>query len=92
MGTNQETTKVNAFDVLNEMARRNMRTLKGFGSQNIVSAQAGKNGGGYIRMIVDAETVAALMTNAPLKIMLLVADGNDFDRVKAELEKAAGQE
>jgi len=76
--------KPSAFDVLNEMSRRNMKSLKGFGLSNIISVRAGKQRGS-ITIMVDNETATKIMLQEPIKFMLIVADADDYKKVENEL-------
>lgn len=81
--------KVNAFDVLKEMGNRGMKSLKGFGLGCVKSARISeKRKCGFVEIAVDIPTVQLVMTEKPIRFMLIVADNDDFERVEAELKSA----
>jgi hypothetical protein len=76
---------VNNFDVLKEMGNRNL-DIRGFPLfQNLERANFGKKNG-HITITVNPETVKDIMLKKPLVGMLIVADKEQFDALKAELE------
>ena len=75
---------MNNFDVLKEMSIRNMK-IKMFPRDNVTQVWDGKKGG-TIQMKVDPETAQLLMTDQPMIFGLLVADAEQFNALKIELE------
>ena len=79
--------EVRAFDVLKEMSRRDMKSLKGFGLGNIKSARVSvKQKCGFVEIAVDVPTALLVMAQKPIRFMLIVADNEDFERVEKELK------
>jgi hypothetical protein len=75
---------VNNFDVLKEMSKRNM-DIKMFPRDNLREAKReGKQT--WVKIAVDDETVLRLFRNDKLVFALLIADGEQFSTLKAELE------
>lgn len=81
-------SKVNNFDVLKEMGKRNL-DIRGFPLMaNLKSANMnGKNG--VVTMLVDPNTVRDLLIEKKLVGMLIVADAEQFDSLKSEMEHPA---
>jgi hypothetical protein len=75
--------KVNNFDVLKEMGERNL-DIRGF--PDCVGARK-KKLGGVIEIGVNEGTLMDLLSEKPLVMMLIVADREQFNQVKAELEQ-----
>lgn len=80
-----ERSKVNNFDVLKEMGERNL-DIRGFPlMSNLVSANL-NGANGVIKMTVNPETVRDLLVEKSLIGMLIIADADQFNHIKAELE------
>jgi len=75
---------VNTFDILKLMGERNLK-IKMFPRGNVTQVWNGKNGG-TIQMKVDSETAAKLMLQEPMIFGLLIADADEFQSIKGELE------
>lgn len=76
---------VSNFDVLKTMSERNLK-IKSFPLSNVInaSASAGKEHGS-ITIMVDNKTVYDFMVGNPMVFALIVADANEFEKIKAEL-------
>jgi hypothetical protein len=78
--------KVSNFDVLKEMGKRNL-DIRGFPLfDNLKSADI-RGSNGMITLLVNPETVKDILVRKPLVGMLVIADADQFNLVKAELEK-----
>ena len=77
--------EVNKFDVLKVMSARNL-DIRGFPLNNIKSVNTGKKWGS-ITLAINNETVRDLMMNKHLVGMLVIADGEQFDAILAELSQ-----
>jgi hypothetical protein len=81
--------KANAFDVLKEVSRRNLR-IKLFRSDCITQVDKGKKGVGWIKFAIDSDTSAdiinRMLQEGPLMVNLLIVDPDDFRTVRQELE------
>ena len=78
--------KIPAFQVLGEMSRRNLKSIRGFGLSLITSARVGKKEGS-ITIRVDKETATKVMLQQPIRFMLIVADDEEYRKVEEEMEK-----
>lgn len=77
------------FKVLETMSLRNMK-IKSFPLDNLRSASTGKLYG-TLTICVDNETVRQIMYGDRIVFSLIIADGNEFDQVKAELDEKGGE-
>lgn len=78
--------KIDNFDVLKVMADRNLN-VKAFPSSNITYINVGKEFG-RVTMKIDKDTAYKLINGKPIVFCLIVADADEFDEVKDELENA----
>ncbi len=86
---------VGNFEVLSKMCEQDQtgEFLKAFTApSNFMEAKTGKQGWGFIKMAVDNQTVLDLTTGRSLAIVLMVYDVDEFERIKAEMERALCQE
>lgn len=81
--TRRRQMRANNFDVLKEMSIQNL-DIRVAGAGNITQLQKTKVGG-LVTVGVDSVTIDRLLRNDKVVFALLVADGEQFDRIKAEL-------
>jgi hypothetical protein len=77
---------VSKFDILKEMARRNLDIRAFPMSDNLAAASADKTNG-RITLLVNPETIMDMVQGKPLIGVLFIADGDQFEQVQAELER-----
>lgn len=82
-----EDKKINSFDVLKIMSERNMKIKLFPIFDNLKNANAGKGGWGSITVAVDTETATKLMVGEKMIAVILIADFDQFQAVKAELNE-----
>ena len=75
---------VNNFDVLKTMADRNGK-IKSFPVSNVTYAASGKVHGN-LHIMVDNETATKIMLGDPIIFSLIVADVDEFEKTRADLE------
>lgn len=84
-------TKINSFDVLKEVTKRNL-SIKLFRADCIKTVDVGTKGWGWIKIAIDSvtaqEILRRMMADEPLMVNLLVTNPEDFKIVKHELEQA----
>lgn len=78
--------KVNNFAVLHEMCERN-KDIKSFPTDNITNIRTGKDGWGRVEIAVDNATASGLMVGRHIVVMMLVYDIDQFNELKAEMER-----
>jgi hypothetical protein len=85
-------SEVNNFDVLKEMSKRGLFTIKMYPEDNIQDVNRGKGGWGSIKIAVDTPTAATILNGIiqdndkmPM-VFLMVVDREDFQKVKTEME------
>ena len=84
-------SKVNNFDVLKELSKRNKKIKAFFFNDNLKRVNAGKNGWGDVTVAVDTQTATEIMVESTGMVgMVLVYDINEFRELAAELEAQAG--
>lgn len=74
--------KANSFDVLKIMSERDLDIKL---SNTMVRADLNKRGG-HVTMGVTQEVIHDIMNNTPLILALIVANQDQFDAIRAELE------
>lgn len=83
--------KVNNFDVLKEMGKRNIITFHSYPLDNVQNINAGKDGWGSVQIAISTGDAYRLLNDAMLdkpanNVCLLIWSQSEFEKIKKEME------